>query len=137
MTYVLLKELRHFNWNKCRYYHVIKHYYSRALGLTHNLLVRSVLLIICFCVVLLYVFTFWVPCCGVRCGFRNRNDVWFVLPPALCRKVHVLLIMCVCLRIAMSNTYCVVFLFCLSLSCVPHGASFSGWFILDYPFGIL
>jgi hypothetical protein len=62
-----LKELRHFNWNKCRYYRVIKHYHaylSRAPGLTYNFLVRSVLLIICFCVVLLYVFTFWVPCCA-------------------------------------------------------------------------
>ena len=69
--------------------------------------------------------------------FPYRNDVRFVLPPAVCMKVHVVLIMCVCLRIAMSNIYCVVFLFCLSLSCVPHCASFSGWFILDYPFGIL
>ena len=27
---------------------------------------------------------------------------------------------CVCLRIVVSNTYCVMFLFCFSLSCVPY-----------------
>jgi hypothetical protein len=27
--------------------------------------------------------------------------------------------LCVCLRIVVSNTYCVVFLFCFSSSCVP------------------
>ena len=29
-------------------------------------------------------------------------------------------VICVCLRIVVSNTYCVVFLFCLSSSCVPY-----------------
>ena len=29
-----------------------------------------------------------------------------------------------------TNTYCVVFLFCFSLYCVPYAASFSGLFIL-------
>ena len=68
----------------------------------------------------------------------------------------------VCLCIVVSNTYCVVFLFCLSsfcvlcvevsniycvvficfvclplVSCVPNVASFSGLFILDCPFGFL
>ena len=33
---------------------------------------------------------------------------------------------CVCLRTVVSNTYCVVFLFCFYLSCVPYVASFSG-----------
>ena len=91
-------------------------------------------LFLCCPIICLYILSsvLWRPL-----RFPHKNDVWFVLPPALCRKVHVLLIMCVCLRIAMSNTYCVVFLFCLSLSCVSHGASFSGWFIHDYPFGIL
>jgi hypothetical protein len=42
-----------------------------------------------------------------------------------------------CLRIVMYNTYCVVFLFCLSSSCVPYVASFSGLSIFYYPFGIL
>jgi hypothetical protein len=43
----------------------------------------------------------------------------------------------VCLRIVVSNSYSVVFLFCLSLSCVPYVTSFSGLSIVDCPFGIL
>jgi len=39
--------------------------------------------------------------------------------------------------IVVSNTYCVVFLFCFSSSCVPYVASFSGLSIFDWPFGIL
>ena len=35
-------------------------------------------------------------------------------------------VICVCLCIVMSSTYCVVFLFSFSLSCVPYIASFSG-----------
>ena len=42
-----------------------------------------------------------------------------------------------CLRIAESNTYCVVFLFCFSPSCAPCVASFSGLSFFDCPFGIL
>ena len=33
-------------------------------------------------------------------------------------------------------TYCVVFLLCFSLSCVPYVVNFSGLFIFDCPFGI-
>ena len=75
-------------------------------------------------------------------------------------------VICVCLRIVVSNAYCAVFLFCLcssmsmsmspvsrdclfliapsvfssiclSLSCVPYVASFSGLSIFDCPFCIL
>jgi hypothetical protein len=42
-----------------------------------------------------------------------------------------------CFRIVVSNTYCVVFLFCFSSSCVPYAASFSGLSICNCPFGIL
>ena len=35
------------------------------------------------------------------------------------------------------HTYCVVFLLCLSPSCVPYVASFSGLSICDYSCGIL
>jgi len=41
------------------------------------------------------------------------------------------------LRIKVSNTYCVVFLFCFSWSCIPYVANFSGLSIFDCPFGIL
>jgi len=44
---------------------------------------------------------------------------------------------CVCLHILVSNTHCVVFLFCFSSSCVSYVASFSGLSIFDLPFGIL
>jgi hypothetical protein len=37
------------------------------------------------------------------------------------------------LRIVVSNTYCVVFLFCLSSSYVPYAANFSGLSIFDCP----
>jgi len=42
-------------------------------------------------------------------------------------------VICVCWRMVVSNTYCVVFLFCFSSSCVPYVASFSGLSIVDYP----
>jgi hypothetical protein len=35
-------------------------------------------------------------------------------------------VICVCVCIVVSNTYCVVFLLCFSSSCVPYVASFSG-----------
>ena len=46
-------------------------------------------------------------------------------------------VFCVCLPIVVSNTFCVVFLFCLSSSCVnvPNVASFSELFNFDCPFG--
>ena len=40
------------------------------------------------------------------------------------------------LRVVVSNTCCVVFLFCFSSSCVTCAASFSGVSIFDRPFGI-
>ncbi len=70
------------------------------------------------CVVLLCVFTFWVPCCNVIYDFRIITIFGSSLPPVVCRRAHECLIyvMCVCLRIVVSNIYCVVFLFCLSSS---------------------
>ena len=42
------------------------------------------------------------------------------LPPVVCRRDHVILTcICVCLRIVVSKTYCVVFLFCFSSSMLP------------------
>jgi hypothetical protein len=46
-------------------------------------------------------------------------------------------VICVCLGIVVSNTYCVVFLLCFSSSYVAYVASFSGLSIYDGPFGIL
>ena len=46
-------------------------------------------------------------------------------------------VICVCLRMVMSNIYCVVFMFCISSSCVPCVSSFSGLSIFAWPFGVL
>ena len=46
-------------------------------------------------------------------------------------------VICVCLAIAVSNKYCVVFLFCFSSSCVTCAVSFSGLSNFDCHFGIL
>ena len=45
-------------------------------------------------------------------------------------------VVCVCLRVVVSNTYYVVFLLCFS-SCVPYFASFSGLSFFECQFGIL
>ena len=58
------------------------------------------------------------------------NDVRFVFP-----SICLIYIICVCLSIVVSNTYCVVFLICFSssCSCVPYVASFSGLSIFLLP----
>jgi len=56
---------------------------------------------------------------------------YFFVACILCLSCLIYII-CVCLHIVVSNTYCVVF-----LSCVPNVASFSGLSILDCPFGLL
>ena len=51
---------------------------------TPGFLVEFVFLIfLVFCVVLLCVFTFLVPCCDVRYDFHIKNDVWFVFTSKL------------------------------------------------------
>ena len=60
------------------------------------------------------------------------------LPPVVCRRAHVLFtFFCVCVRLVVSNTYCVIVFVCFSSFCVHYVASFSGLSICDYPFGIL
>ena len=71
-----------------------------------------------FGIVLLCVFTFWVPCCGFRHDFRNNNKkknnkktrFCSFLPQVVCSGVHVLFTLFVCGRIVVSITCCVVFL---------------------------
>ena len=70
----------------------------------------------------------------------HENDVRFgsSLHPVVCRRSRVLFTLFVgFLSVVGSNTYCVVFLFGFSLSCVPYVASFSGLSIFDCSFGIL
>ena len=96
----------------------IKNINSRATECTPDFLVGSVLLIfLIFCVVLLCVFTFWVPCCGVRYNFRIKTMFGSSLP-----------------SVVLSTLF--VFLFYLPLSCVPYLASFYGFSISECPFGI-
>jgi hypothetical protein len=58
---------------------------------TWGFLVGYVLLIfLVFCVVLLCVLTFWVPCCDVRYDFHIKKLFCLSLPPVVCRRVHVL-----------------------------------------------
>jgi len=74
----------------------------------------------------------YVLCSELRCPLRfpRMNDVRFVFNPYLVVEGP----MSVCLRIVVSNTYCVLYLFCMSSSCVPYVASFSGLSIFDCPF---
>ena len=60
--------------------------------------------------------------CWVRCLYYGS------------RLIHLI---CLCFPIVVSNTYCVLFLFYFSSSCVTCDASFSGLFIFDCTFRIL
>ena len=62
--------------------------------------------------------------------FISHIDKLMVIREANLCLIYVI---CVFLRIVMSNTYCAVFLLCFSSSCVPYVASFSGLSIFDYP----
>jgi hypothetical protein len=67
--------------------------------------------------------------------FLHKNNVQFVFTSSCLSEVACLIyVICVCLRIEVSNTYRVVFLLCLSSSCVPNVVSFSELSILDGPF---
>ena len=98
-----------------------------------SFLVKSELLffLFCVCVVLLCIFTLWVPCCEFRvvssvlcvpcCEFRVVISVtvfackWCSIRPVVCS--YLVCVVCVCLRLLVSSIYCVVFLFCLFSSC--------------------
>ena len=76
---------------------------------------RSVLLIFLdFCVVLLCVLVFLVPCCDVRYDFRIKTMFGSSLPPV----GGLICVICVYLHIVEYSRCLVVFLFCLSSSCV-------------------
>ena len=62
-------------------------------------------------------------------------DCVFLIAPSVFSSVYFSFNICLCNPGI--NTYCVVFLFCLSTSCVHYVASFPGLCIFDCPFGIL
>ena len=87
----------------------------------------------------LLLIVFSVFCCPIKClyvlssvlpcplRFPNKNDVRFVFTSSCLQESSCFIyVICVCLCIVMSNTYCVVFLFCFSSSCVHYVVSFSG-----------
>jgi hypothetical protein len=47
------------------------------------------LMFLVFCVLLLCVLTFLMPCCDVRYDFRIVTMFGTSLPPVVCRRVHV------------------------------------------------
>ena len=109
-------------------------------------LVGFVLLIfLVFCVVLLCVFMFRVPCCDVRYDFRIKTMFGTSLPPVVCRRAHDLFTLFVCACAYWCPTHIVLVLFgsfcgfflVFSSSCVPCVASFSGLSICGCSFGIL
>ena len=92
------------------------------------------LIFLFFCAVLLCVFTFSVPCWYVHYDFCITTMFGSSLPPCLYETSCLIYVICgFYLRIVVSKTYCVVFLFCLSSSCVPYIASFSGLSFLIAP----
>ena len=76
---------------------------------------------------LLCVFALWVPFCDDHYDLHIKTMFGSSLLPVVC----LIYIICVCLRIVVFNTYCVVFLFCLFSSCVTLPVS------LDCPFLIV
>ena len=64
--------------------------YSRAPELIPFAWWVGLLIISFFCVVLLCVFTFWVPCWDVYYDFRIKTMFGSSLPPVVFRRVHVL-----------------------------------------------
>ena len=73
------------------------------------------LIFLVFCVVLLYVVMFWVPCCDVRYDFRIITMFGTSLSPVVCRRTHVLFTLFVFVCVYWCPTHivlclCVVFL---------------------------
>jgi hypothetical protein len=65
--------------------------------------------------------------------FPHQNEVRFVLTSNYLQEYSCLIyVICVCLRIVVSNTYCVVFLFCLSSSCCQFLRIANFWLTLRY-----
>ena len=74
--------------------------------------------------------------CPLR--FQHKNNVRFVFSSSCLKEGSCLIyVTCVCLRIVMFKTYCVVFLFSLSTSCVHYVANFYGWSIFEFSSGFL
>ena len=60
------------------------------------------------------------------------SHLMLCLPPDVCRMAHVIYVISICLPIVLSNSYCVVFMFCFPSVCAPYVAV-----SLDCPFLIV
>jgi hypothetical protein len=92
-------------------------------------------LVLCCAIMFLYVLSsmLWCPL-----RFPHKNDLRFVFTSScLCEPSCLIYVICVCLRIVVSNIYCVVCLLCFSSSCAPYVASFSVLSIFDCPVYLL
>ena len=81
----------------------------------------------------------YVLCSVLWCPLRfpHKKDVrFFSYLQLFVESSYLIYVMCVCLRIMLSNIFCVAFLFCFSSSCVPYVGSFSRLSIVDCLFGI-
>jgi hypothetical protein len=87
-------------------------------GIQHILCCVFVLFFLVLCAVCCSLIPFYILCSGSIYTY-------------LCTKYSYTCMLYQC--IVVSNTYCVVFLFCFSWSCVPYVASFSGLSIFDCP----
>jgi len=74
--------------------------------------IPTIAFIFSFCVVILCVFTFWVPCWDVRYDFRIKTMFKSSLFPVVCMRAHVLFTLFLFVCVVLSNTYCAVFLIC-------------------------
>jgi hypothetical protein len=87
------------------------------------------------CVVLVCVFTFWVPCCNVRYDFYiKKNDARFVhyLQLFVGELMSYLRYLCLFVYSGVQHILCCVFVLSVS-SCVPYVASFSVLSMLIVP----
>ena len=108
-------------------------YHCQDFFRTKLLVVSVLLIVLVFCVVLLCIFTFWVPCCDVRYDFRIETMFSSSLPSVVWRRAHVLFTLFVfaCVKL------CFCFVCPRLFSCAHVVASFSGLSIFDWPFSIL
>jgi hypothetical protein len=69
--------------------------------------------------------SFYIGPIGFFYNQVNDTGSW---EPLVCRRALIYVI-CVCLGIVVSNTYCVVFLFCFSSSCVHYVPNIFFWVV--------
>ena len=84
------------------------------------------------CCPFIFFFTFRVQCCDVRYDFRTQRMFGSVSPAVVYMRARLIYVFCACLRIVVSYAYCVVFLLCLSLSCVLCTLFFQFLWIVHY-----